>query len=208
MKKTTLYFLGMGLTLALTAMACNLTALGGPSSTQPAAGTKPFEPQNLPSPTKNSLYLPQIRSGSAVTASPGQPGSTTLEGEPRVELSASTDTLRVGESVTLVATPIGIGLPYYSLNARDEGVQNADPMVQVTYDNQMTPGKGSSQVLEIVSATGGMGKAEFELRAKAPGLTTLTVTATGEVQLKQEGTPSGWNWSGAGSGSVVITVKP
>jgi hypothetical protein len=106
----------------------------------------------------------------------------------------------------LLATPVGIGLPYYYLNARDEGVQNADPMVQVTYENQITPGKGSSQVLEFVSAQGAMDKAEFVLRAKAPGLTTLTVTATGEIQLKQEGTPS--VWSGAGSGSVVITVKP
>jgi hypothetical protein len=206
MKKTTAYLLGMGLMLALAAMACNFTSLGGPAKTQPAVGTKPFEPQNLPSPTTNSLFLPQIRSGSAATAAPGQSEPSTTDEEPRVELSASTDTLRVGETVTLVAKPVGIGLPYYYLNARDEGVQNADPIVQVTYDNHMTPGKGSSQVLEIVSAVGEMGKAEFELRAKAPGLTTITVTATGEVQLKQEGTPS--VWSGAGSGSVVITVKP
>jgi hypothetical protein len=206
MKKTTIFLLVMILTLALAAMACNLTALGGPSKTQPAVGTKPFEPQNLPSPTKNSLFLPQIRSGSAATVAPGQPEPSTAAEEPRVELSASTDSLRVGETVTLVAKPVGIGLPYYYLNARDEGVQNADPIVQVTYDNQMTPGKGSSQVLELVSAVGEMGKAEFELRAKAPGLTTITVTATGEVQLKQEGTPS--VWSGAGSGSVVLTVKP
>lgn len=206
MKKTTTYLLGMGLMLALAAMACNFTSLGGPAKTQPALGTKSFEPQNLPSPTTNSLFLPQIRSGSVATAAPGQPEPSTTDEEPRVELSASADTLRVGETVTLVAKPVGIGLPYYYLNARDEGVQNADPIVQVTYDNQMTPGKGSSQVLEIVSAIGEMGKAEFELRAKAPGLTTITVTATGEVQLKQEGTPS--VWSGAGSGSVVITVKP
>ncbi len=206
MKKTTTYLLGMGLMLALAAMACNFTSLGGPAKTQPALGTKSFDPQNLPSPTTNSLFLPQIRSGSVATAAPGQPEPSTTDEEPRVELSASADTLRVGETVTLVAKPVGIGLPYYYLNARDEGVQNADPIVQVTYDNQMTPGKGSSQVLEIVSAIGEMGKAEFELRAKAPGLTTITVTATGEVQLKQEGTPS--VWSGAGSGSVVITVKP
>jgi hypothetical protein len=206
MKKPTMSILCMSLALALAAMACNLPTLGGPSSTRQPTATKPFEPQDLASPTKNTLYLPQIRSGSAVTKTPGEAGPTTAMDEPRVDLSASTDTLRVGETVTLVAKPVGIGLPYYYLNARDEGVQNADPMVQVTYDNQTTPGKGTSQVLEIVSAVGGMEKAEFELRAKAPGLTTLTVTATGEVQLKQEGTP--YVWSGAGSGSVVITVNP
>jgi hypothetical protein len=206
MKKSTIYFLCMGLALILAAMACNLPTFGGPSATQQPAGTSTFEPQNLVSPTKISVFLPQIRSGSSITATPEQAGSATAVGEARVDLSASTDTLRVGETVTLVAKPVGIGLPNYYLNARDEGVQNADPMVEVTYDNHMTPGKGSSQVLEFLSAVGEMGKADFVLRAKAPGLTTLTVTATGEVQLKQEGTPS--VWSGAGSGTVLITVNP
>lgn len=206
MKKSTLFILCMGLALALAAIACNLPSLGGSPSTQQPAGTQVFQPQDLASPTENTLFLPQIRSGSSVTKTPGESGPATAVDEPRVDLSASTDTLRVGETLTLVARPVGIGLPYYYLNARDEGVQNADPMVQVTYDNKMTPGTGTSQVLEIVSAAGEMGKVEFVLRAKAPGLTTLTVTATGEVQLKQQGTPTVWN--GGGSGSVVITVKP
>jgi hypothetical protein len=206
MKRTSMYILYTGLTLALAAMACNLPALGGSLATQSPTATATFSPQNLASPTRNSVFLPQIQSGSSVTSTPGQAGPATSDSEARVDLSASTDILRVGETVTLLATPVGIGLPYYYLNARDEGVQNADPMVQVTYENQITPGKGSSQVLEFVSAQGAMDKAEFVLRAKAPGLTTLTVTATGEIQLKQEGTPS--VWSGAGSGSVVITVKP
>jgi hypothetical protein len=206
MKKSSIYFLCASLTLVMAAMACNMPPLGGTSSTQQPTETKSFEPQNLVSPTKNSVFLPQIRSGGSITATPGQAGPAIAVDEARVDLSASTDTLRVGETVTLMAKPVGIGLPYYYLNARDEGVQNADPMVQVTYDNHMTPGNGSSQVLEFVSAVGEMTKAEFVLRAKAPGLTTLTVTATGEIQLKQEGNP--YVWSGAGSGSIVITVNP
>ena len=206
MKRTSMFVLCMGFTLALAALACNLPALGGPSVSQSPTSTATFSPQSLVSPTRNSVFLPQIRSGSSVTATPGGAVPAVGVEEPRVDLSASTDTLRVGETVTLMATPVGVGLPVYYLNARDEGVQNADPMVQVTYDNRMTPGKGSSQVLEFVSAVGAMDKADFVLRAKAPGLTTLTVTATGEIQLKQEGTPS--VWSGAGSGTIVITVKP
>jgi hypothetical protein len=206
MKKPTFYLIGLSLTLALAMLACNATTIGGSTATPQTTATKPFVPQELPAPTKNSVYLPQIRSGESMTATPGQAGPTQAVDEPRVDLSASSDTLRVGETLTLVAKPVGIGLPYYYLNARDEGVQNADPMVQVTYDNQMTTESGTSQVLELVSANGDMNKAEFVLRAKAAGLTTLTVTATGEIQLKQEGTPT--TWSGAGSGSVVVTVKP
>ena len=206
MKRTSMFVLCMGLSLALAALACNLPALGGPTASQTPTSTTTFSPQNLVSPTRNSVFLPQIRSGSSVTTTPGGAGPAASDSEARVDLTASSDTLRVGETVTLVATPVGIGLPYYYLNARDEGVQNADPMVQVTYDNQVKPGKGSSQVLEFVSADGGMYKAEFVLRGKAPGLTTLTVMASGEIQLKQEGTP--YVWRGAGSGSLVITVKP
>jgi hypothetical protein len=206
MNRKGMYVLCMSLTLALAAMACNLPAFGGLSATPSPAATTTFSPQNLVSPTKNSIFLPQIRSGVSVTSTPGGAGPAASNEEARVDLSASADTLRVGETVTLVATPVGIGLPDYSLNARDQGVQNADPMVQVTYDHQVTPGRGSSQVLEFVSATGAKDKAEFVLRAKAPGLTTLTVTATGEIKLNQQGTP--YVWSGAGSGSVVITVNP
>lgn len=206
MKRTSMFVLCMGFTLALAALACNLPALGGPSASQHPTSTATFSPQSLASPTRNSVFLPQIRSGSSETSTPGGAGPATSDSEARVDLAASTDALRVGETVTLVATPVGIGLPYYYLNARDEGVQNADPMVQVTYDNQIKPGKGSSNVLEFVSAQGAMDKAEFVLRAKAPGLTTLTVMASGEIQLNQEGKP--YMWSGAGSGSVVITVRP
>ncbi len=206
MKKSTFYFIGLSLTLALAMLACNATTIGGPTATPQITATKPFVPQELPAPTKNSVFLPQIRSRESTTSTPGQAGPTQAVSEPRVELTASPDTLRVGETLTLVATPVGIGLPYYYLNARDEGVQNANPMVQVTYDNQTKPGDGTSQVLELVSATGDNGKAEFVLRAKAAGLTTLTVTATGEIQIKQAGTPVFMD--GAGSGSIVVTVQP
>ncbi|MEJ2600124.1 MAG: hypothetical protein P8Z00_17455 [Anaerolineales bacterium] len=206
MKKRTLYFFSLGLVLAVVLLACNASIPGGPSNTQQATETKEFVPQGLPVPTKNNVFLPQIRSGSSGTVTPEQAGPPQAIDEPRVDLSASADTLSVGQTVTLLAKPVGIGLPYYYLNARDEGVQNADPMVQVNYDNQITPGNGSSKVVDLVSAVGDMKQAEFVLRAKAPGLTTLTVTATGEIHLNQEGSPA--VWSGAGSGSVVITVKP
>jgi hypothetical protein len=73
----------------------------------------------------------------------------------------------------------------------------------VTYSNQVTPLGGSSGVLEFVSAEGGLEQVKFVLRANAPGSTTVTVIATGEIHNPGSGQAS---WTGQGSGAVDITV--
>lgn len=120
-----------------------------------------------------------------------------------VDLQASSLTVRVGETITFTATPVEIGLPFYYLVVRDEGVQDAPPIVQITYENVATPQPGASQVLAFVSAQAGMDQAVFVVRALAPGVTTVGVTATGEILSS-----AGASWSGAGSGELVIMVSP
>jgi hypothetical protein len=120
-----------------------------------------------------------------------------------VELQATALNIRVGEVVTLTAKPISIGLPYYYLVVRDDGVQEAPPLARATYENVITALERSSAVLEFVSAQASGEAAIFIVRAIAPGLTTVGVTATGEVR-----TSAGDTWSGAGSGELVITVNP
>jgi hypothetical protein len=105
--------------------------------------------------------------------------------------------------ITLTARPVLIGLPYYYLVVRDEGVQDAPPMAQVTYENQVTGPENTSQVVAFVSAQGGMDQAVFVVRALAAGVTTLGVTATGEITSS-----AGVTWNGAGSGELTIQVLP
>lgn len=184
---------------AAVGIACNATNL-----TTPTPQPQVVEPQNSPPPVEpslpppNSVYLPSISSNEN-GAAPGSEAPTASD--PQVNIDVSGDTIKVGDTLTVLGTPVDIGLPYYYLVLRDEGVQDAPPVVQVTYDNQVTPQDGSSKVLEFVSAEGSMNQVKFVLRAIAPGVTTITINATGELHSAE-----GVSWSGGGSGTVTITV--
>jgi hypothetical protein len=129
--------------------------------------------------------------------------ATPLPVDPRIELTATATTLKVGDLVTIQGVAVDIGLPYYYLVVRDDGVQDMPPLVMVTYENILTVQNGTSQVVEFVSAEGNNNQVTFELKAKAPGVTTVSIEATGEIHSS-----AGTNWNGGGSGSVVITVIP
>lgn len=128
-----------------------------------------------------------------------------IQVDPHIEIMASPTELKVGDTLTVIGRPVELGLPYYNLVVRDEGVQQVEPIVQVTYDNQVKPMNGTSQVLEFVSAEGEMNQATFQLKAIAAGQTTVTISATGEVNVGSSGSSM---WGGAGSGDVVINVQP
>lgn len=187
------------LLVAAVSIACNATNLTTPTPqpqvVEPQESPPPAEP-TLPPPS--SVYLPSI-SSNETGAAPGSEAPTASD--PQVNIDVSGSTLKVGDTLTVLGTPVDIGLPYYYLVLRDDGVQDAPPVVQVTYDNEITPQDGSSKVLEFVSAEGGMNQAKFVLRAIAPGVTTITINATGELHSAE-----GVSWSGGGSGTVTITV--
>jgi len=125
------------------------------------------------------------------------------EFDPHVIIEADRLNLIVGESVTITGRPVQIGRPYYSLIARDEGVQEDQPVASVSYDNVLVQGIGASRVLEVVSAQADPTKVTFVLRAREAGVTTVTIHASGEVYL---GYPGPGTVVGDGSGSVLITV--
>lgn len=129
---------------------------------------------------------------------------TPEEIDPYIEIGAAHSDLQVGEQITVTGKPIQLGLPYYYLYLRDEGVQDAPFLAQVTYENQFTAGEGASQVLELVSVQADMSQVVIVLRAKAPGMTTLSIQATGEVRL-QDGA---YSMSGMAAGDILISVRP
>lgn len=121
--------------------------------------------------------------------------------DPYVKVETSEINLTIGDSISVTGWPVDIGLPYYYLILRDEGVQDNPYTIIVTYDNQITLGEGRSKVLEWVSAEGQIDQVTFVLRAIAEGVTTLDIEAAGELQLQDGSTRSV-----GGSGTVLIIV--
>jgi hypothetical protein len=192
------YVRGLILVVLIVLTACNrpeAPSLLPPTELlpQPAAPSEP----TLAESELNKAFLP------AINANGGTPEGVQVD--PHVEILASQTDLKVGEVLTITGRPVELGLPYFYLIVRDEGVQQVEPLVQVTYDNQVKPMTGTSQVLEIVSAEGQMDLATFQLKAISAGQTTITISATGEVNVGSSGS---YMWSGGGSGDVLITVSP
>ncbi|HEX7975183.1 MAG TPA: hypothetical protein VF498_12300 [Anaerolineales bacterium] len=206
---------------ALTAAPVQLTAVQAvetlPPTAQPAETQLPAEqttapqpPVTQPAPAKpaasptaaNNIFMPSISSGTSITGT--EPSATIIPVDAYVDVTASPNTtLKVGESLTVVGKPVEIGLPVYELNVRDDGVEDAPSMVQATYENKITPLTGTSAVLELVSTEASLDQVTFVLRAKAPGITAVTINVAGEVH------PSTGQASieAGASGSVLITVK-
>jgi hypothetical protein len=125
--------------------------------------------------------------------------------DPHVEICASATRLRIGDTLTLRAQPVDIGLPDYVVSARDNGSADPHQIVQVSYDNHVTGTTAASQVLEFVSAQASMAELVLTLRARSAGTTELAVGASGEVHY---GYPGPATWSGGGSQPITITVTP
>ncbi len=116
---------------------------------------------------------------------------------PGVEISADATTVRVGDTVTISAVPVRIGLSIYTLTLSSGG------SAHVRYDNQEQTHVNDAQ-FEIVSMQAEMYHARFTLRALSAGSVDVTVSASGEVQ-----DPSGaYSWSGRTSPALTLTIRP
>jgi len=177
--------------------ACNRpqSETPGPAvdSTQPLIETVPAVAET----EQSKAFLPVINSGAE--------NLEDVQVDPHIEILVSPTDVKVGDTLTVVGRPVELGLPYYHLIIRDEGVQQIEPIVQVTYDNQVKQLSGTSRVLEFISAEGQMDQATFQLKAVAAGKTTISISATGEVNIGSSGSHM---WSGGGSGDVLVTVQP
>lgn len=180
--------------------ACNYGTPADVSSPQPSrqsASTQPV-PKTTP---ERKVFIPMIKSENGKTPVSDQ-GNAPQTFDPHVEIQVNNATLKVGDTLVLIARPVDIGAPIYSLLVRDEGVQDAPPAANVTFENKVTALENSSKVLEFNSAQGQPDQATFFLRATAAGLTTVSVEASGEVHNLDGQSPM----NGGGMGSVLITV--
>jgi FtsP/CotA-like multicopper oxidase with cupredoxin domain len=127
---------------------------------------------------------------------PTPTAAATTGSSARIDLTASTTSLRVGETVTLTGKPVGIGLPYYTLTL------SSGASVTVTYDNQVRESLGANAQFELVSASGSMNEVTFVLRALAPGSVDASISATGEVKSAE----GAFMWGYGGSAPVTLTI--
>ncbi len=149
------------------------------------------------SPTSHTVLLPDVQAGETPA-----PQAAAAAGDPYVIVEATPTELKVGETLTLTGKPSSISSPTYYLIFRDEGVQDAAPAAHVSAANPLTALQGGSAFLELVSAEATAEGVTFLLRAKAAGVTTVQITAVGEVNKAGGGVREGEGW-----GAALVTVK-
>lgn len=116
---------------------------------------------------------------------------------PHVEISADVTSVRVGETITLTAVPVNLGLPIYTLTI------SSGAAASVTYDNQPRDLPAHDALFEVIAVHGEMNRATFTLRALAPGSADAVVSATGEAR-----SPEGvFMWSGGSSEPVTLVIS-
>jgi hypothetical protein len=142
--------------------------------------------------------LPPFEPASRATITP----SSTWP-DPHVEIDLEQTLYKPGDLITITGVPVDIGHPDYSLVIRDQEAQDAEPVVQVSYENKPTLLSGKSRVLEFVSVEASAERVTFILRAKSAGTTTVTILATGEVNTGYPGPAI----SAEGAGEIVIVVE-
>lgn len=181
--------------------ACNYAAPADVPSPQPSR--QQLSTQTVPKSTaEHQVFIPAIQSQSGKTPQSDQ-GNIPQTFDPHVDIQVNNASIKVGDTLVLVARPVDISAPIYSLLIRDEGVQDAPPAANVTFENKVTALENSSKVLEFISAEGQPEQATFFLRATAAGTTTVTIEASGEIHGPDADQAT---VNGSGMGSVLITV--
>ncbi|MBI5715942.1 MAG: hypothetical protein HZC38_21300 [Chloroflexi bacterium] len=123
---------------------------------------------------------------------------------PRVELRLSATTLKVGETLSVTAQAVDLGLPIFYVRVKD-GAGDFQEMVQITYDNKTRNVKDVSRVLEFVSGSGGLNQATVVFRGRAAGAASIQINATGEIHY---GYPGPATFGGGSSPAISIQVNP
>jgi hypothetical protein len=160
---------GLVFVVAFIAMAC--------SNSQPVT---PQTPKVSANQSQKSVDYPQTPLATHVVYSPligsgGTPAAPAVT--PRVEITVNPETLKVGEQVTVTVHLGDIDPTVCYLFVRDRGASEVSYTVGVSADNEVIMGTNTSQVLELVSTTGGNGQAIFTLRGLGQGSAKVWVSA-------------------------------
>lgn len=128
---------------------------------------------------------------------------TTDRVDPHVEMCVSRSTqILPGQYVDVSAFAVDIGLAHYTLLIQDENSHEINTEVRLE-GTEFRILSNNSAILEVKEVRGDYNYFGVYLRARAPGLTRVWVTATGEIHY---GYPGPAMWAGGGSEPILITV--
>jgi hypothetical protein len=99
---------------------------------------------------------------------------------------------------------VDVGMAYYYLFIQDAGSADVNTEVRLESGSWRAI-SNDSKVLYVQEVTGDYDRANFYVRAIAPGTVDLWVNATGEVHF---GYPGPATWAGGGSEVIRIEVIP
>jgi hypothetical protein len=189
-----LLLLALGVALAACAqLAGQPSPTNAPLTRQPPStttttpvGSRPAPSTSTPTPSRRAAAPCTI----VVRTPPPSAPTTSAMGtalpqrvDPHVELCASSTTVKVGETVTVVGQSVDIGFPYYDVRLKDQGAADFALLTEVTYLNQVKSRADVSQVLGLVSVEGQGDDLVVILRARGAGRTQLVASAEGEVHF-------------------------
>jgi hypothetical protein len=181
---------------ALTGMLLGCQIAG--TSLPPTSTAEALETQVVIPPRTEPAVTPFLPETSVPSPSPAIPAGL----DPRVDIDVVDNVYHVGDLIFIAGFPKDIAGPIYSLVVRDQGVQEAQAMVEVSMDNQVTIYPGESQVLEFISADASAEQVTFVLRAKAAGSATVTIEAIGIIH--SDDPSNGLELMGSGDVNLVV----
>jgi len=86
----------------------------------------------IPNPYRAPTLIPLNRATHTAPPSTATPSSQV---NPRIELRVSARSIKVGETLNVIAQAIDLGLPIFSIRVKDE-TGDFQQLAQITYDNQ------------------------------------------------------------------------
>jgi hypothetical protein len=123
--------------------------------------------------------------------------------DPHVAVCASATTVAVRQRVALVGRAVDIGLPAWTLSARENGLGDFEPIVEISGDGQVSLVGSARHVLGFIEAQVFLGEVVLHFVAQAPGSVEWRLSATGEIHY---GYPGPATWGGGASEVVTIQV--
>ena len=118
---------------------------------------------------------------------------------------ASATTVKVGDTLTVQAQAVDVGIPIYLVSLQDDGAADPATLLQVTFENVVQSRADVSQVLALISATAHNNSLVITLQARGAGHTELHILAHGEIHY---GYPGPATVGDGASDPLSLTVTP